>query len=173
MPTTGRSGFDRSRAGQKPGCRPEGLTAQKTAWHWVLACIVAQALACGLPAYAADETPFTTIANLATALSENDSSMAMSYFDSQMKSYGTIAADVQALADQTDVTCAIDVVTDVEANGVHKLDLDWFMDLKTQNDLPQTEQRRERIHVEMKQIKGRWKITAMSPLSILGPIQIK
>lgn len=139
----------------------------------------AQALACVLAivslqaAAGADETPFTVVANLATALSENDSAGAMRYFDSDMKDYGRIAADVQALADQTDVTCAIDVVTDDETNGVHKLDLDWFMDLKTQNDLPQTEQRRVRVHVEMKQIEGRWKITAISPLSILDPIQIK
>lgn len=139
----------------------------------------ARALACVLAAVAlqaaegAEETPFTVIANLATALSENDSAGAMRYFDSDMKDYGRIAADVQALADQTDVTCAIDVVADDETNGVHKLDLDWFMDLKTQNDLPQTEQRRVRVHVEMKQIEGRWKITAISPLSILDPIQIK
>lgn len=122
---------------------------------------------------AAENTPFASIAGLATALSENDPDEALRYFDSDMKDYGTIEADIEALAAQTDVSCAIDIVTDEESGGFHKLDLDWFMDLKSQSDIPQTEQRRVRVHAEMHQIKGRWKITAMSPLSILDPIHIR
>ncbi len=87
-----------------------------------------------------------------------------------MKDFGAIEANVEALAAQTDVSCAIEIVTDDESNGVHKLDLDWFMEIETQDDNPQVERRRERVQVEMRQIKGRWKITAMSPLTILEPI---
>ena len=122
---------------------------------------------------AADETPFASIANLATAFSENDPDGVMRYFDSQMKDYGAIEAGVEALTAQTDVSCAIDVVMDDESNGVHKLDLDWFMELKSQGDAPQLEQRRQRVKIEMRQIKGIWKITAISPLSILDPIHIR
>jgi hypothetical protein len=136
-----------------------------------LACVlVAQALAC--EAKAAEETPFTAIAGLATALSESDPDSAMAYFDAQIKEHATIEANIEALAAQTDVTCAIDVVSDEESNGAHKLDLDWFMDLKSQSDDQRKEQRRQRVSVEMRQIKGKWKITAMSPLSILDPIHI-
>ncbi len=122
---------------------------------------------------AAEETPFASIANLATALSQNDPDSALRIFDAQMKDYGAIQADVEALAAQTDVTCAIDIVADEESNGVHKLDLDWFMTLKSQAADPRPEQRRERVKVEMRQIKGRWKITAISPLSILDPIHVR
>ena len=131
------------------------------------------ALLISIALLAADDTPFASIANLATALSENDPDGAMRYFDSGMKSYAAIEANVEALAAQTDVSCAIDVVTDQETNGVHKLDLDWFMQLKSQGDIPQIEQRRVRVQVEMREIKGRWRITAMSPLSILDPIHIQ
>jgi hypothetical protein len=122
---------------------------------------------------AADETPLAGLANLATALSENDPDSALSYFDSQMKGYSTIDANLDALTAQTDISCAIDIVTDEESNGVHKLDLDWLMQLKSRGDDPQLERRRERVQVEMRQIKGRWKIISMSPLSILDPIHIK
>lgn len=121
---------------------------------------------------AADETRFTAIAGLATALSENDPDSALAYFDAQIKDRGTIEANIEALAAQTDVTCAIDVVNDEESNGAHKLDLDWFMDLKSQGDDHRGEQRRERVSVEMRQVKGKWKITAMQPLTILAPIHI-
>jgi hypothetical protein len=122
---------------------------------------------------AADETPLASLANLSTALSENDPDSALSYFDSQMKGYSTIDANLDALTAQTDISCAIDIVTDEESKGVHKLDLDWLMELKSRGDDPQLERRRERVQVEMRQVKGRWKIISMSPLSILDPIHIK
>jgi hypothetical protein len=129
--------------------------------------------AVALSGLAADQTPFTSLAKLATALSESDSDSALDYFDSHMKSYGEIEQKLEALTTQADISCAIDVVDDQEAAGVHKLDLDWFMQLKSQIDDSQLERRRERVQVEMRQFKGVWKITALSPLSIFDPLNIR
>jgi len=122
---------------------------------------------------AADQTPFASLAKLATALSESDSDSALEYFDSHMKSYGEIEQKIEALTAQADISCAIDIVTDEEAGGVHKLDLDWFMQLKSQIDDSQLERRRERVQVEMRQIKGVWKIASISPMKIFDPLQIR
>jgi hypothetical protein len=122
---------------------------------------------------AADDTLLASIGDLATALSENDPDAALRVFDSKMKDYGAIEAKIEALAAQAEVSCAIDIVTDEESDGFHKLDLDWFMELKSQGDIPQIERRRQRVHLEMHQIKGSWKITAISPLSILDPINVR
>jgi len=121
---------------------------------------------------AADQTPFASLAKLATALSESDSDSALEYFDSHMKSYGEIEQKIEALTAQADISCAIDIVTDEEAGGVHKLDLDWFMQLKSQIDDSQLERRRERVQVEMRRIKGVWKIVSLSPIKIFDPLQI-
>jgi hypothetical protein len=122
---------------------------------------------------AAEKTPFTSLANLSSALSANDADSALEYFDSNMQSYGQIEQKLEALTAQDDISCAIDVVTDVETDGVHKLDLDWFMQLKSQADFPQIERRRERVQVQMRQFKGVWKITSISPIGILDPIKIQ
>jgi hypothetical protein len=122
---------------------------------------------------ATEDTPFSTLARLASYLSENDASSALGLFDSQMKGFGDLAGNVEALAAQTDVTCAIDVVSDVESGGVHKLDLDWIVNLTSKADKGLTERRRERVQAEMRQIKGRWKITSLSPLRILDAIHIR
>jgi hypothetical protein len=121
---------------------------------------------------AAEQTPFASLAKLATALSESDSDAALDYFDSQMKTYSEIEQKLEALTAQADISCAIDVVTDMDENGVHKLDLDWFMQLTAQADDAQLERRRERVQVEMRLIKGVWKITALSPINIFDPIHI-
>jgi len=122
---------------------------------------------------AAEQTPFASLAKLATALSESDTDSALDYFDSHMKSYGEIEQKLEALTAQADISCAIDIVMDEEAEGVHKLDLDWFMQLKSQIDDSQFERRRERVQVEMRQFKGVWKITALSPIGIFDPLKIR
>src|SRR3954447_21155436 len=123
--------------------------------------------------FAADETPLASLAKLASDLSENDSDGALDYFDSQMKGYSEIERNIEALTAQADISCSIDIVTDEESNGIHKLDLDWYMQLKSQGDDAQLERRRERVRVEMRQIKGVWKILSLAPLSIFEPIHIR
>src|SRR5580692_8948408 len=108
-----------------------------------LRCYVPLAVfAAGVGLRAAEQTPFDSLAKLASALSENDADDALEYFDSHMQTYGQIEQKLEALTAQADISCAIDVVSDVEANGVHKLDLDWFMQLKSQIDDSQFERRR-------------------------------
>jgi hypothetical protein len=124
------------------------------------------------PLLAAEKTPFASLANLATALTESDADAALETFDSKMKTYPEIEQKLEALTAQDDINCSIDIVTDDESEGLHKLDLDWFMQLKSQIDDSQLERRRVRVQVEMRQIKGVWKITALSPLSIFDPLQI-
>ena len=119
------------------------------------------------------ETPITVLADLASALSQGDPDDAMAVFDKSIKDYEQIETNIEALAEQTDILCAIDIVTDNESAGVHKLDVDWFMQLKTAANSETLERRRERVNIEMRQISGKWKITALSPLKILDPIRIQ
>ena len=129
--------------------------------------------AAGVVMLAAEQTPLASIAKLATALSDGDADTALEYFDSQMKDYAAIEQKIEALTAQADISCAIDIVTDVEADGVHKLDLDWLMQLKSQADDSQLERRRTRVQIEMRAIKGVWKITSISPINILDSIHIR
>jgi hypothetical protein len=121
---------------------------------------------------AAPATPLATLAELATDFSSGEASSALDKFDSKMPAYGEISNNIQALIDQTEVTCAIEIISDTESGGVHKLDLDWIMNLKSMGDNLTVERRREEVTVEMRQVKGKWKITALSPLKILDPIHI-
>lgn len=124
-------------------------------------------------ANAAPKTPLDSLASIASALSENDPDGALELFDSKMAAFADIEQKVEALTAQDDISCAIDIVTDAESGGAHRLDLDWFMQLNTQGNTDQVERRRVRVQVEMRQIKGVWKITSLAPVSIFDPIAIK
>jgi len=124
-------------------------------------------------AQAAPKTPYDALASLAAALAESDPDGALEFFDSNMPAYADIEQKIEALTAQDNIDCSIDVVSDSESNGVHKLDLDWFMQLKSQGDSQQGERRRVRVQAEMRQIKGVWKITSLSPGTIFEPIRIQ
>jgi hypothetical protein len=126
-----------------------------------------------LALFAATSTPFSTLADLATSLSAGNAPDAIAIFDSGMKQYGELEQNVEAITEQDDIDCAIDVIDDAEQpDGSHKLDVDWFMQITSQLD-QQLVRRRERVHLEMRQIKGKWKITSMSPIAILEPLHPK
>lgn len=121
---------------------------------------------------AEEETPTDRLAKLASYLSDNSVPEALDCFDQKMKDYSSIAADLGALGAQTDVLCAIDVVTESGSGDERNLDTDWFVELRSQADGGPVERRRERVAIGMKKIGRKWKITSLSPLSILDPIHI-
>ena len=114
---------------------------------------------------------FERISSLANGLSENDGPGALSIFSSAIAGYGEISGDLDALTSQTDVLCAIDILADNETEGIHKLDTDWYLQLKSRADSGPTERRRERVQLQMEMSKGKWRITAISSLNILAPIK--
>lgn len=128
--------------------------------------------------FAADvETPYTRIAKLATYISGGDAASALESFDKSLPEYGKVSEDLTALSTQADVLCSIDVVADKEADNeasdVHHLDLDWYMTLTSRADDGLTEKRRVRVAVTIRRFAARWRITALSPVTILAPITIK
>lgn len=123
------------------------------------------------------DTPYTRMAKLATYISGGDAAHALETFDKSVPNYGEISEDLTALSTQTDVLCAIDVVADKEADdeasAVHHLDLDWYMTLTSRADTSLTEKRRVRVAVTIQHFGAKWRITALSPATILAPITIK
>lgn len=127
----------------------------------------------GLKAHAAEETPFSVLAQLATALSENDVDGALSAFDPAMKDRGEIENRLEALVKQADIACSLDIVADDETGAIHKLDVDWLFELTSQADESRLQRRRERVAIEMRLVKGHWRITSLSPLKILDPLLVQ
>lgn len=122
---------------------------------------------------AEEETPFARLSKLAAYLSQNSVPEALSCFDAKMKDYAIIEGDIGALGAQTDVLCAIDVVEEKGEGDERKLDTDWYLQLRSQADGGPVERRRERVQIDMKKFSKKWKIVAMSPISILDPIHIQ
>lgn len=140
---------------------------------WVRSAAVASALRTRDAGAAEEETPFTRLAKLASYLSQNSVPEALACFDSEMKDYARIEANVGAIGAQADVLCAIDIVQEKGEGDDRMLDTDWFVELRSQADGGPIERRRERVQIEMKKFSSGWKIVSMAPVSILDPIHIR
>lgn len=123
------------------------------------------------------ETPFLRVAKLASSLSDGVLSGALESFDKSNPRYSAIAEKLEALTVQADVLCSIDVVEDKESGDDHRLDLDWYMTLKSKGNENLVERRRMRVAVTMKKFVVKqasvWRIVSLSPEEILDPIAIK
>lgn len=135
--------------------------------------VLAAIVSIGAIAAAPPQTPVSVLGDLSASLSNNNVSGALSVFDAQMPGYRTMERNLEAIAAQDDVASTIDVVSEEETAGVHKLDLDWYLQLTSRADSNQLERRRQRVRVEMRQIKGKWKITALEPVAIFDPLRVK
>ena len=120
-------------------------------------------------------SPDSRIVALASSLSQGDGYGALESFDKSMTDYSAVSRDLSALVAQAEVTCAIDIVEDKDADDqsavVHRLDLDWYMRLKSRTDPNLVEYRRLRVAVTVH--RGDWRIVSLAPEQILAPIAIK
>ncbi|MDE3195309.1 MAG: hypothetical protein KGN84_03125 [Acidobacteriota bacterium] len=113
---------------------------------------------------------FDAIAGLATSLSAGDVPDAIAAFDSRADGYGRLSNDIDALITQTDVLCAIDIVADRETGGVHKVDTDWYLEIKPKADGAGAQRRRQRVLIQLEKRHGGFRITALDPASIVSPV---
>ncbi len=133
-----------------------------------------------LGASAAGVDAYTRMSKLASSLSDGDAFRAAESFDRDMPGYHSIVEHIQALTQQTEILCSIDVVSDKEADDpkadVHHLDLDWYMTLTSKMDTGPVERRRVRVAATLRRIKTKsgedWRIVSLAPATIFDAIAI-
>ncbi len=117
---------------------------------------------------AAEDTVPAVLADLASALSEGNAPSAIGALDKSMKDFGSLSANIEGMLAQSEVLCSIEVVTESVAGNVHEIEADWYLQIKGRES-GQVERRRERVRLKLEKIKGLWKITSLSPATVLEP----
>lgn len=151
-------------------------TAHKLCGRHAGAVVLALLLFPVLLCQAADDSPLPgitqVIAQLASALSQGDSVTALETFDSKVPSYNKTETAIAALTAQAEILCSIDIVDEKTSGDNVTLDVDWFMTLKPLTGSGNSERRRERVTLQLHQVRGKWRITSVLPIVILAPITI-
>lgn len=132
----------------------------RRAWLSLLA--LAPLAAQDVPAGAASMQLLTRVAE---ALSENNASEALHYFDRHMPGFATLEADLNALSAKYLIACSIEFLEASTRPGSETLQLDWFVQLRSKAEDGPLLRRRERVTVTVA-TGGHARITSFAPLSI-------
>ena len=108
------------------------------------------------------------LTRVAEALSENNTSEALHYFDRHMPGFDTLEANVDALSAKYLIACSIEFLEASTTPGSETLQLDWFLQLRSKAEDGPLVRRRERVIVTVT-TGSHPRITAFAPLSILTP----
>jgi len=134
------------------------------------------ALLCLAAAFAsadAHDDVIEVVTSLAGALTEVNVTRFMAAFSKDMPDYGTIEKDVTALVNQAEVSSSIQPLTEDGNDQMYKIDLDWFLEVRSLEQDGPLVRRREVVHCELRKDQTRknkphWKIVAIKPLDFFA-----
>ncbi|MGC2657488.1 MAG: hypothetical protein WA324_05895 [Bryobacteraceae bacterium] len=110
-----------------------------------------------------------TVNYIASALSDDNPTDAMTPFDKSYGDYDKLASYFQGLVDRALITSEVQVVDEKDSENAIDLVVQWTMDLSNRNMTGLTEDRTEELHLHLIKTKAKWKIAGLSPLSFFDP----
>ena len=109
---------------------------------------------------------------MAAALSDTNVPEFMGAFDKNMPGYGKLKTDVTALMTQADVSSSIEPIKEEGDDATRKLDLDWFLQVRSLIPAGPLVTRREIIHCELRKQGKHWKIVSLQPMEFFAPARL-
>jgi len=120
----------------------------------------------------ANQEVYDRFESMASSLSQGDAEPFVDALDPSMSGYRDLAANVRALAAQTEVTSAIEVLTE-SGDATHQdVQLDWFLEITQKSDPLNLVRRRETVKCRLEKQKKKWRIVALEPAAFFAPPKI-
>jgi hypothetical protein len=141
-------------------------------------------LLCAASAFAADDAHddvVAVISKMAAALTEDTGQVGggfhgnvgefMSAVSKDLPEYDTLKNNVNGLVTGAELSSNIQVLTE-NAGDPYKIDVDWFLQIRSlEQDGPMV-RRREVVHCELRKEKKHWKIVALKPVDFFAPANL-
>jgi hypothetical protein len=112
------------------------------------------------------------VTSMAGALIEVNVPKFMGAFSKDFPDYGTLENQVTALVNNAEVSSSIQPLTEDGDDQARKIDLDWFLQVRSLEQDGPLVRRREVVHCELRKEKKHWKIVALKPLDFFAPANL-
>jgi hypothetical protein len=109
---------------------------------------------------------------MAAALSDTNVPEFMNAFDKDMPGYGKLKNDVTALMTQADISTSAEPIKDEGGDAERKMDLDWYLQVRSLYPNGPIVTRREIIHAELRKQGKHWKIVSLQPMEFFAPAKL-
>lgn len=93
----------------------------------------------------------------------------MSAVSKDMPDYDTLRNNVTALMNNAEVSASILPLMEDDAGESYKVDLDWFLEIRSLEQDGPVVRRREVVHCELHQEKKHWKVVSLKPIDFFAP----
>jgi hypothetical protein len=110
--------------------------------------------------------------SLAAALTDWNVPAFMDGFDKDLPGYDNLKTQVTALVNQADVTSAIVPIKEDGDDAKYRIDLDWFLQVRSLLDNGPIVERRQVIHCQLRKEKKKWKIVSLEPIEFFAPAKV-
>jgi hypothetical protein len=110
--------------------------------------------------------------SLSAALTDWNVSAFMDGFDKDMPGYGDLKILVTALVNQADVTSFIEPTEEEGDDAKYRIDLDWFLQVRSLLDTGPIVERRQIVHCQLRKEKKKWKIVSLQPIEFFAPAKL-
>jgi len=112
------------------------------------------------------------LGSLAAALTDWNVPAFMDGFDKGMPGYDNLRTQVTALVNQADVTSSIEPVEEQGDETTYRIDLDWFLQVRSLLDNGPIVERRQIVHCQLRKDKKDWKIVSLQPIEFFAPAKV-
>jgi hypothetical protein len=106
---------------------------------------------------------------MASALSEGNGLAFLDHVDHAMTDYAKLEKYILALAAQNEVMSSIDLLNQEGDEHTQKVELDWFLQIRSREQSGPLERRRQIIRCRLERPKKKWKVMAIEPVSFFAP----
>src|SRR5260370_5091472 len=107
--------------------------------------------------------------SMASALSEDNPAVFLRAIDPSTPGYAELARNVNALANQNELTCSIEIVKQEGDGRAQTVELDWLLEISAKNQSHLFVRREAPVKCKLKRRTNKWRVVSLDPTSFFAP----
>src|SRR5260370_26545619 len=107
--------------------------------------------------------------SMASALSEGNPAVFLRAIDPSTPGYAELARNVNALANQNELTCSIEIVRQEGDDRAQTVELDWLLEISGKSQSHPFLRREATVKCKLERRKNKWRVVSLDPTSFFAP----
>jgi len=112
-------------------------------------------------------------ASMAAALADSNVSEFMKPCDKDMPDYDALKAEIGSLLTGNQVSSSVEPMNEEGDDSKRSVDLDWYLQIRSQLDNGPITVRRKVIHCELRKEGKHWKVVSLQPMDFFAPAKVE
>ena len=107
--------------------------------------------------------------SMASALSEGNPAVFLRAIDPSAPDYAALDRNVNALANQNELTCSVEIVKQEGDGRVQTVELDWLLEIRGKNQSHVFLRREATVKCKLERRKNKWRVLSLDPTAFFAP----